>query len=223
MSDRATERQSDRVAKMLELVLAIEMDDAADEGAIRGLVGRRAGVELIGPQEPRLEERADVDTLLMEVAGATERYRGLWPHTLGWVVVDDAGPIRVLLEETVITAIDPARAPRQAEAAWIATLAIGSGFEGDFRRLASGADPETVRDAERGENYIWDNHLYWYPEFLNAFEVMERHNAAGATPPIRRVGIEARGLWIPGLLRAYETYRERKLAGVYGLTGQSDS
>lgn len=200
---------------MLELVLEIEIGDAADEGAIRGLVGRRAGVELIGPEEARLDECADVDTLLMEVAGATERYRGQWPHTLGWVVVDDAQQIRVLLEETTITAIDPARAPIKTMAFWIATQAIGSGFEGDFRRLASGADPETVRDAERGENYIFDNHLYWYPEFLNAFEVMEHHNAAGATPPIRRVGIEARGLWIPGLLRAYETYRERKLAGAY--------
>ena len=51
---------------MIELVLEIEMSDATHEGAIRGLVGRRAGVELIGPDEPRLEERADVDTLLVE-------------------------------------------------------------------------------------------------------------------------------------------------------------
>src|SRR6185437_6263460 len=183
---------------MLELVLEIGIGDAADEGTIRGLVGRRAGVELIGPEEPRLDERADVDTLLMEVAGAVERYHGLPPSALGWVVVDEAQQIRVLLEETTITAIDPAHAPIKMMAFWIATLAIGSGFEGDFRRLASGFDPETVRDAERGENYIFDNHLYWYPEFLNAFEVMERHNAAGATPPIRRVGIAARALWIPG-------------------------
>lgn len=207
---------------MLELVLEIEIGDAADEGAIRGLVGRRAGVELIGPDEPRLDERADVDTLLMEVGGASERYHGLPPHALGWVVVDEAERIRVLLEETTITAIDAAQALSKMTALWIATLAQGSYFEGDFRRLASGADSETMRDAERGENYIFDNHLYWYPEFLNAFEVMERHNVSGA-PPIHRVGIEARGLWIPGLLRAYQTYRERKLAGAYEPPNHSDS
>lgn len=207
---------------MLELVLEIEIGDAADEGAIRGLVGRRAGVELIGPDEPRLDERADVDTLLMEVGGASERYHGLPPHALGWVVVDEAERIRVLLEETTITAIDAAQALSKMTASWIATLAQGSYFEGDFRRLASGADSETMRDAERGENYIFDNHLYWYPEFLNAFEVMERHNVSGA-PPIHRVGIEARGLWIPGLLRAYQTYRERKLAGAYEPPNHSDS
>ena len=200
---------------MLELVLEIEIGDAADEGAIRGLVGRRAGVELIGPEEPHLDERADVDTLLIEVGGASERYHGLPPRALGWVVVDEAQQIRVLLEETTITAIDPEQAHIKTAASWIATLAQGSYFEGDFRRLASGADQETMRDAERGENYIFDNHLYWHPEFLNGFEVMERHNVSGATPPIRRVGIEARALWIPGLLRAYETYRERKLAGAY--------
>lgn len=207
---------------MLELVLEIEIGDAADEGAIRGLVGRRAGVELIGPDEPRLDERADVNTLLMEVGGASERYHGLPPHALGWVVVDEAERIRVLLEETTITAIDAAQALSKMTASWIATLAQGSYFEGDFRRLASGADSETMRDAERGENYIFDNHLYWYPEFLNAFEVMERHNVSGA-PPIHRVGIEARGLWIPGLLRAYQTYRERKLAGAYEPPNHSDS
>ncbi|HET9979855.1 MAG TPA: hypothetical protein VFQ32_05395 [Ktedonobacterales bacterium] len=207
---------------MLELVLEIEIGDAADEGAIRGLVGRRAGVELIGPDEPRLDERADVDTLLMEVGGASERYHGLPPHALGWVVVDEAERIRVLLEETTITAIDAAQALSKMTASWIATLAQGSYFEGDFRRLASGADSETMRDAERGENYIFDNHLDWYPEFLNAFEVMERHNVSGA-PPIHRVGIEARGLWIPGLLRAYQTYRERKLAGAYEPPNHSDS
>lgn len=207
---------------MLELVLEIEIGDAAHEGAIRGLVGRRAGVELIGPDEPRLDERADVDTLLMEVGGASERYLGLPPHALGWVVVDEAERIRVLLEETTITAIDAAQALSKMTASWIATLAQGSYFEGDFRRLASGADSETMRDAERGENYIFDNHLYWYPEFLNAFEVMERHNVSGA-PPIHRVGIAARGLWIPGLLRAYQTYRERKLAGAYEPPNHSDS
>jgi hypothetical protein len=207
---------------MLELVLEIEIGDAADEGAIRGLVGRRAGVELIGPDEPRLDERADVDTLLMEVGGASERYHGLPPRALGWVVVDETEHIRVLLEETTITAIEPALATVKTAASWIATLAQGSYFEGDFRRLASGADPEIVRDAERGENYIFDNHLYWYPEFLNAFEVMERHNVSGA-PPIHRVGIEARGLWIPGLLRAYQTYRERKLAGEYDPPNHGDS
>lgn len=207
---------------MLELVLEIEIGDAADEGAIRGLVGRRAGVELIGPDEPRLDERADVDTLLMEVAGAVGQYHGLPPRALGWVVVDEAERIRVLLEETTITAIDAAQALSKMTALWIATLAQGSYFEGDFRRLASGADSETMRDAERGENYIFDNHLWWYPEFLNAFEVMERHNVSGA-PPIHRVGIEARGLWIPGLLRAYQTYRERKLAGAYEPPNHSDS
>lgn len=208
---------------MIELVLEIEIGDAADEAAIRGLVGRRAGVELIGPDEPHLDERADVDTLLMEVSPAVERYRGLPPRTLGWVVMDEAEQIRVLLEETTITAIDPEQAPVKAAASWIATLAQGSYFEGDFRRLASGADSETVQDAERGESYIFTNGLYWYPEFLNAFEVMERHNATGATPPVRRVGIAARGLWTPGLLRAYGTYRERKLAGAYESADHRDS
>jgi hypothetical protein len=211
-----------REATMIELVLEIEMSDAAHEGAIRGLVGRRAGVELIGPDEPRLEERADVDTLLVEVGSATGRYHGQWPHAGGWVVVEEAEHIRVLLEETTIAAIDPEQARIKTTAFWIATLAQGSYFEGDFRRLAAGFDQETVREAERGENYIFDNRLYWYPEFLSAFEVMERHNAAGAMPPTHRVGIAARGLWIPGLLRAYETYRERKLGGAYEPPDHSD-
>jgi hypothetical protein len=77
-------------------------------------------------------------------------------------------------------------------------------------------DPDDIRDAARGEYYIFEHKLHWYPEFLNAFEVMERHNAMGATPPIQRVGVWARRLWLLGLLRAYEIYRERALAGAYG-------
>ncbi len=200
---------------MIELVL--EIRDAADETAIRELVGRRAGITLIGPGSQRLDDRIDVDTLVdeEESSGGGAWYRRQFSIPRGWVVVNEADGIRVLLDEAFITAVDKARAPDTA-VFWIATLGESSGYEGDYSRLAAGMDPDAVRDAASGEYYIFEHKLHWYPEFLNAFEVLERHNATGAVPPIQRVGIWARLLWTPGLLRAYDTYRERALAGAYG-------
>ena len=203
------------------LKLVVEVKDGAEEAIIRELVAARAGVTVIGPNEPHLEDRADVDTLLMEMPLVADRYHVQWPNVLRWVVVNEARQIRVLLQETPITAVDPEQAHVKMAASWIVTLAISYCFEGDLPRFGPDTDPMSLweDDAERGQSYIMINGLYWYPEFLNAFEVMERHNTSGATPPIRCVGIAARGqwgdLWIPGLLRAYETYRERKLAGAY--------
>lgn len=190
---------------MIELVL--EIQDTAEEMAVRSLVGRREGITLIGPGGQRLDERIDVDTLLVED----------WPIVgrRGWVVVDEAANISVLLDGASIIPSDKARASGVA-ASWVVTLGYSSGYEGDYRRLAHGMDPDAVRDAGRGENYIYENELHWLPEFLNAFEVMERHNATGAIPPIRCVGIAVRPLWLPGMLRAYDTYRERALTGAYG-------
>lgn len=214
------------------LKLVVEIKDSAEEAIIRELVAVRAGVTVIGPNEPRLEDRADVDTLVMEALSVADRYHGStvqWPNVLGWVVVNEARQIRLLLKETTITAIDPEQAHIKTKASWIAALGLGAYFEGDLPRFGPDTDPMSLweDDAERGESYIITNGLYWYPEFLNAFEVMERHNASGATPPIRRVGVAARNqwgeLWILGLLRAYETYRERKLAGAYDPPNYGDS
>ncbi len=191
---------------MIELVL--EIRDAADETAIRELVGRREGITLIGPGGQCLDERFDVDTLLIEDVPVVEASRG-------WVVVDEAANISVLLDGASIIPGDKARAS-DITASWVVTLGYSSGYEGDYRRLAYGMDPDAIRDAERGECYIYEHKLHWYPEFLNAFEVMERHNATGAVPPIQCVGMWVRPLWLRGLLRAYDTYRERALAGVYG-------
>lgn len=197
---------------MIELVLEIRND--ADEAAIRELVGRRDGITLIGPGGQRLNERFDMDTLLIEDSPVV---RAGW----GWVVVDEAAGIRVLLDGASITPSDKAHVSDVA-ASWVVTLGYGLGYEGDYRRLAEGMDVDAVRDAERGECYIYEHKLHWYPEFLNAFEVMERHNATGAVPPIQCVGMCMRPLWLPGLLRAYDTYRERTLAGAYGMPEKSD-
>jgi hypothetical protein len=94
---------------MIEIVLGLLR--AADESVVRALVGDRANITIIGPDAPYLAERADVDTLLMEDWPAVEWYLGRPPRTLGWVVVDAVRPMRVLLYETTITAIDHEYAP----------------------------------------------------------------------------------------------------------------
>ncbi len=166
------------------------------------------GILVTDPNTCHLQERDDVDTLLNEGRVAGEFYGGRFPRTLGWVVVDDEQHLRCLVYEATITAIDNEHAQQTAKAAWIVYLALGAPF-----KFAEGGDPEAVREAERGWDSLageWD-----YPKFLNAFEVMARHNAAGVLSSINHVGIRVFQEWLPGLIRAYDTYRSRALAGAY--------
>ena len=204
-------------AAMIELVL--EIRDAADEMAIRDLVGRREGITLIGPGGQGLDEGFDVDTLLMEDWPAVDFYAGRPPRQLGWVVVDAKENIRCLVYEAAIAPVGSEYGrPITTHATWIVSLSHYAS-----PTAASDRGPHAVHDAERGRQFI-PGELADYPRFLNAFEVMERHNAAGKLPSIQRVGIWAIPGWMSGLLRAYEVYRERALAGAYGHPdGGSDS
>jgi hypothetical protein len=82
-----------------------------------------------------------------------------------------------------------------------------------------------VADAERGLQFLLSHEGkddVRFVRYLNAFEVMEKHNMTGAQPPIRRAALWAiDGAMVPGILRAYDTCCQRKLAGVYDLPATS--
>lgn len=199
---------------MVEIVL--ELMCAADEPVVREMVKEWEGFTVTGPDVPPLFDRTDIDTGLMEDWPAVEWYGGHPPRTLGWVVVDAVSGSRILLYEATVTALDWRSTPNLTAVSWVLSMPHYAPVE-----LADGGNPDAVRQAAQGREAISDEKAD-YPRFLNAFEVMERHNTNGSAPPIHRVGIQAIIGWMPSLLHAYDTYRTRALAGAYELKDQAD-
>ncbi len=192
---------------MIEVVL--ELMRAADEPVVRKMVKDRDAFTVTGPDVPPLLDRTDIDTILVEDWAAVEWYGGRPPRILGWVVVDAVSASRVLLYEATVTALDSEHAPHSTTVSWVMSMSHYAPV-----KLADRGNPDAVREAAQGREAIPDEEAD-YPRFLNAFEVMERHNGSGSVPPIQRVGIQAIIGWMPALLHAYDTYRARALAGEY--------
>jgi hypothetical protein len=192
---------------MIEVVLQVL--DAADEQLVREMVGDRRGIEVAGVGEPSIDERADVGTLVMQAWPAVDFYTGRPPRTPGGVVLNAASDERVHAYEATVTRIDRHYTARKLRASWIVSYphfapTPESPGAGPAMVLAPGRAPRPLTDEEGP-----------YTKLLNVLEIMEQHNAAGAQPAIRRAGIQAILEWLPGLLLAYGTYRERVLTGAY--------
>lgn len=192
---------------MIEVVL--ELMRAGDESVVRKMVRDRGSFTVTGPDVPPLLDRKDIDTVLLEDWPAVEWFRGRPPRTLGWVTVDAFSASRVLLYEATITALDSKSVPQSAAVSWVMSMPHYAPA-----RLADSGNPDAVREAELSYIAIPDEEAD-YPRFLNAFEVIERHNANGSAPPIHKVGIQAIIGWMPSLLHAYDTYESRALTGAY--------
>jgi hypothetical protein len=196
---------------VIKLVLRVR--DAADVQSVREAVGERVGIEVAGPDTPILDERTDVDTLAMEDWPAVERYVGRPPRTPGWVVLDITSGARVHVYEATVTKIGHQYLTRPPLATWIVAYSHfaptkESAESHEAMVFTPGRAPRPITDEEAP-----------YSTFLNTLEMMERHNISETETPIQRACIEVfhgwLSTWLPGLLRAYDTYWERALAGVY--------
>ena len=194
---------------MIELVLRT---DAENEGILREMADDRPGIEVVGITLPDLYRRADVDTLVLGDHLACEYHMAQSPRTLGWVVVDSTSDIRRLVYAATITPANLPGAALRVAASWIVVIPLFAASN-----LAGEGEPAAVQMAERGRRASIPLEVVQYPLYLNAFEVMEQHNAAGKQPAIHRAAIMVDRVIIPSVLRAHDIYRERMSRGLYRL------
>jgi hypothetical protein len=191
---------------MIELILQASAQHAS---VLRTMARERQGIEVVSIGLPDLYRRVDVDALVLGDHLAVEYFLAQRPRSLGWVVVDIATDMRVLIYEATITQANLPGARLPVAAAWIIVIPL---FAPPC--LAGDGDPAAVQIAEQGRTSISFEEAE-YPLFLNALEVMERHNVAGKRPMIHRAAIMVDPVRMPSVLRAYDTYRERASNGAY--------
>jgi len=199
---------------VIGLVLQTDVDG---DPAVRAAAGDSPGIEVAGAGGPSIFERADLDALLLNEWMASEYFASPVPTVPAQVVVDEASGASVRLLQAVVSRNRDPRRQMDVPAPWIVTLAsLPAALSEEAKQGAGEADaaPRHTHPTDEDKQYAI---------VLNALEVMERHNAASAEPKIRRAGLLVGPSWMPALLRAYDTYRERAEAGRYGPAGRGQS
>lgn len=191
---------------MIELV--VDAINQVGARAMRVAIGNRRDVTVMAHREEDLLHDVPLDALVMDIAPASEIADVRVPRSLETVVTDIATDTRVLVYEAEIF---PARRSNNLDPggpSWIVVLAQIAG-----QVPMEVVDPAIREAVTRGEQFLnsADNlDAVHYVRYLNALEVIERHNASGNQAPICRVAFWAiDDSMISSLLRAYDEYRGR--------------
>jgi hypothetical protein len=194
---------------MIELILQVM--NAEDEQLVREAVGDRAGIEVAGPGTPALYERADLDALILGEHIAVEYFLARPPRMPGEVVVDMSTDSRMPVYEATISPANDPHAQLKAPASWVVVFPNLnlSGIRKDAAAKSALSGGLRTPQARAVLDRLWSVQL------LNVLEIMEGHNSARTQPRIRRAAIQIDPTLMSGLLWAYDTYRERAMAGTY--------
>lgn len=191
---------------MIELILQVDSSEAVH---VRAIVGSHEGIEVAAMSLAELYQRPDVDALILGDHLAVEYFLAQPPRTVAEVILDGSNRTRVFVYEATITRANHPAASIHVAASWIVVFPLYAAPSAAAQGVDSAPELTTIRSRDV------EMHIAEYPLILNALEVMARQNAAGITPRIHRAALMADVTRTPSVLRAYNIYRTRALAGAY--------